>query len=171
MHSALKQARKEAAAGSETSLHKYLWTITLPTALTLQHRSPFWAGFLQNPRKSSYDHQPQSSCMAPALGLSYSELVQRLKTTKSEAYKLTCLHSCQMRKHNLCLCVVLQLFDFQMQSSTTTTSFSFCKFSLYTGVCTVLYTHREKPKDTFNLFIKEQQSCKLTPAEGFVHPG
>lgn len=93
MHSALKQARKEAAAGSETSLHKYLWTITLPTALTLQHRSPFWAGFLQNPRKSSYDHQPQSSCMAPALGLSYSELVQRLKTTKSEAYNsLVCTH-------------------------------------------------------------------------------
>lgn len=78
MHSALKQVRKEAAAGSETSPHKYLWTVTLPMALALQHRSPFWAAFLQNPQKSSYDHQPQTSCMAPALGVSYSELVQRL---------------------------------------------------------------------------------------------
>lgn len=93
VHSALKQVRKEAAAGSETPLHKQLWTITLPTALALQHRSPFWADFLWNPQKSSYDHQPQSSCMAPVLGLSYSELVQRLKTRKHDRSKLhICTH-------------------------------------------------------------------------------
>lgn len=171
VHCALKQVREEAVAGSETSLHKHLWTIALPMELTLQHRSPFWAGFLRNPQVSSCDHQRQSSCVASALGLSYSELVQRLKTTKHDRCKL---HICtRVRWENtICLCcVVLQGFDFQMQNHSAATGFSFRKFSLYTNTCTALFTHREDPKDNFYLSMKKQQSCKLTPAEGSVRPG
>lgn len=53
-----------------------------------------------------------------------------------------------------------------MQSHITI-SFSFHKLSFVYKYITVLFTHREDPWYTYYLSIEEQQSCKLTPAEGF----
>lgn len=92
------------------------------------------AGFLQSLQKSRYGHHPQSSCMAPALGLSYSKLVQRLTMTKCNGCK-TLVWTC-VRWGNIwiCLChVALQLFDFQMQSHTTISVASVSSSTTFSG--------------------------------------
>ena len=126
--------------------HKHLWTITLPTAPTLLQRSSFWAGFLWNPRKSSYDHQPQSSCMAPLWGWAILNWFKDIK--QQNVTRVNHLSALLSDEEAQFACAVLPCYLptlwLPSESHTTTTSCSFCKCSLYIDTCTVVYVQAGK---------------------------
>lgn len=82
------------------------------------------AGFLQNLQKPNYGHQPQSSCMAPALGFSYSTSFKDLK--QQNVTGVNHLSELVSDEETICLCPTA----LWLPSAEPHYHFcSFCKFS------------------------------------------